>query len=325
MANQEILRRDPRVLSVPDLQQLSDMNHSSSESTLLNINMDFERLKGSISSKCGPRIRYDSQGDKVGLSLSTCESDSVRSSPEASCQDLVSLDFLPSSSQKQCCKPNDVVLTEKDIPDLEIAIYQTTPTKMIDEEVANVMGNVIDKIVFIAEGERKDCEKKKLKNALGPSRELNVGKQLMKLSNKLLGKAMSEMIKTLLNGSPQVISKTNVEVPIRKEDTVSTPPFEKLSTSCYDDELSHLPKLSITIPKSSYITPICTSDQSPMHRVVSADSLHDCYNNEGKQIGIDCDGYASSKNPHSCVSFPRHSPRGFTPRAPGSSTIQEST
>jgi hypothetical protein len=282
--------------------------------------MDFERLKGSISCKCGPRIIFDSQGDKVGLSLSTCESDSVRSSPEASCQDLVSLDSLPSSSQRQCCKPNDVVLTEKGIPDLEIAIHQTTPTKMIDEEVANVMGNLIDKIVFTEEGERKDCEKKKIKNALGPSRESNVGKQLKKLSSKLLGKAMSKMIKSFLNGSPQVIPKTNVGV----EDTVNTPPSEKLSTSCYDDELSHLPKLSITIPKSSYITPICTSDQSPMHRVVSANSLHDCYNCEGKQIGIDCDGYASSTNPHSCVSFPRHSPRGFTPRAPGSSTIQES-
>lgn len=321
MANQEILRRDPLILSVPDLQHLSDMNHSSFESTLLNINMDFERLKGSISRKCGPRILYDSQGDKVGLSLSTSESDSVRSTPEAPCQDPVSLDSLPSPSQKQCFKPNDVVLTEKDIPDLEIPIHQTTSTKMIDEKVATVMVNIIDKIVFTEEDERKDCEKKKLESALGPSRELNVGKHLKKLSNKLLGKAMSGMIKSFLNGSPQVIPKTNVEI----EDTVNTPQFEKLSTSCYDDELSYLPKLSITIPKSSYITPICTSGQSPMHRVVSADSLHDCYNSEGKQTGIDCDGYASSKNPHSCVSFPRHSPRGFTPRAPGSSNIQEST
>jgi hypothetical protein len=258
--------------------------------------MDSEKLKGSISDKFGPRIRYDSQGDKVGLSLSSCGGDSTRSSP----------------------KSIDAMLTKKNDSGSELVTNQTKSAKITDEEVANVMKGIIDKIVFAEENDRRVCEKNELENALGPrKRERDVGKQLTKLSNKLLGKTISERIKSLL--SPRAIPETSVEVPIRKEDIANIPLIEKSA----NDELSHLPKLTIIIPKSSYITPVYTSDQSPMHRVVSVNSLHDCYNCEGKQIGIDCDGYAS--NGHSCVSFPRCTPRGFTPRAPASSTVQKST
>jgi hypothetical protein len=289
---------EPNALSISDLRQLPDINHSYSGPTLLNINMDCEKLKGSISNKFGPRVKYDSQGDKVGLSLSSCGGDSTRSSP----------------------KSTDFMVTKKNISGSELVTKQTKAANMIDKEVTNVMKGIIDKIVFAEENDIRVCEKIELKNASGPKRERDVGKQLTKLSDLLLGKTISATIKSLLCPRATAILETNVEVPIRKDDIANIPlsECEKSATSCYDDELSQLPKLTIVIPKSSYITPMYSSEQSPMHRIVSTNSLHDCYDCEGKQT-VDCNGYAS--NGHSCVSFPRHSPRGFTPRAPGSSAI----
>ena len=83
------------------------------------------------------------------------------------------------------------------------------------------------------------------------------------------------------------------------------------------------PSLKISIPKDIYIPPALTPDTCPLRRVASTCSLYDCFDGTGKQIGCDRDGNPiadpeGNLRSLSSVSFPRHTPQGYTPRhSPG--------
>ena len=91
------------------------------------------------------------------------------------------------------------------------------------------------------------------------------------------------------------------------------------------------PNLFISIPKDDYIAPMHIPETCPLRRVVSTCSLYDCFDEMGRQIGCDRDGNPimdteGNLRSLSSISFPRHTPQGYTPRhSPGGTAVRNSS
>lgn len=134
----------------------------------------------------------------------------------------------------------------------------------------------------------------------------------------------------LKDGVRDLFMKLPMSADIAAEHT-SLAQASSLSDSMTAESVTSFPNLSISIPKDVYIAPTQTPDTCPLRRVVSTCSLYDCFDEAGRQIGCDRDGNPimdteGNLRSLSSISFPRHTPQGYTPRhSPGGTAARNSS